>query len=207
MQIIDNHIEDFSLYNYTGYHRLSDKAKELLLEWNTDKKEIKRANWSDIFLAAAFNIAERSPDGRTKCGAILVNEYNEIIAEGFNGVIRGVDEKFFPNYNGLKYPFFIHAEHNAVLNCARQGKSTIGSICYCTGKPCFNCMQVLWQASVKRVVYPRNIDNEAKMTKTDENYKAQVELFMWMTQGNFEILEVDVDFSHLEKIVNRYKGE
>ena len=47
----------------------------------------------------------------------------------------------------------IHAEANAIYNCAREGKSTLGATAYITAAPCTSCLQMLWQCGVKKIFF------------------------------------------------------
>lgn len=49
----------------------------------------------------------------------------------------------------------IHAELNALLQCARYGIATSGVDLYCTDMPCRNCARALVQAGVQRIYYIR----------------------------------------------------
>lgn len=52
-----------------------------------------------------------------------------------------------------EYGRVVHAEMEALLNCARNGTATRGSTLYCTTFPCHNCAKHIVAAGVKRVVY------------------------------------------------------
>lgn len=133
-----------------------EKVRELLGMKNVPeeklRKEIERTPWDITFLRQAIESASRSHDAETKCGCVLVSE-NTILSGGYNGFVRDIDDTVLPNLRPHKYPFMLHAEWNAILNCARQGKSTLGATCYVTTKPCFLCFQSLWQAGITRIVY------------------------------------------------------
>src|SRR5690554_1474621 len=98
-------------------------------------KEIDRPSWDEFFLLHAILQSRRSGDAQTKMGCVLVKD-NTILSGGYNGVMRGVIERNIPNVRPSKYPFFIHAEHNSLLNCARNGVSTIGATSYTNERPC-----------------------------------------------------------------------
>lgn len=118
----------------------------------------------------AITIAERSDDYDTKCGCILVDENNTVISTGFNGYIRSANPSHLPNTRigdseSYKIDVMIHAEHNALLNCARVGVSTINAVSYQTAFPCNWCLQYLSQAGISEVIYtdwskPRMFDCE-----------------------------------------------
>jgi dCMP deaminase len=114
--------------------------------------ETKRMPWDHTFLQMAVNTAARSHDPQTQNGCVLVRD-NTILSTGYNGFIRNIDDTALPNLRPYKYPFMIHAEHNAILNCARNGISTLGATSYQTGMPCVPCLQFMWQAGIDRIVY------------------------------------------------------
>ncbi len=109
-----------------------------------------RQSWDETFLNIAKEVAKRSHDAQTQCGAVLVKN-NKILSTGYNGFIGGIDDTVLANTRPLKYPFMFHAEHNAVLNCSHRPDDTI---MYITGVPCSKCLQIMWQAGVREIVYP-----------------------------------------------------
>ena len=50
-------------------------------------------------------------------------------------------------------PYVLHAESNAILKCAKYGRSTDGSTLYITHSPCIECAKLIIQAGIIRVVY------------------------------------------------------
>lgn len=196
--IIDNHAgalwidgDYHNTFNYQTQKNLSIEAKQRLLEWNKDKKQIEREDWHTIFMNMAFNIAQRSTDARTKCGAVLVNKDKEVVAMGFNGILRDVNEKIFANYRAAKYPFYIHSELNCILNCSRQGKSCLDTIMYVSNKPCLNCIQASIQAGITKIIYPQGL--ETNMTKNDPDYNINLEIILWAAQDKFSLKELQYD--------------
>ena len=47
----------------------------------------------------------------------------------------------------------IHAEANAIIQAALHGVSTKGSHCYVTHFPCLQCVKMLINAGIVRIVY------------------------------------------------------
>jgi len=115
--------------------------------------------------------------GFSKCprktfAAILVDSDNQILSLGYNGNIRGQcgdlwwwdsclrDTQNIPSGTETDIGC-VHAEENAILNCARQGVSCKGSTLYVNGEPCAKCAHRIAQVGVKRVIcyggeYPQN---------------------------------------------------
>lgn len=112
----------------------------------------KQSVWDKRYLSLAFNISEWSKDPSTKCGAVIVNSDNQILGTGYNGFAKGVRDNIERlEERSIKYPLTIHAELNAVLNA--QGRVLKGSTIYVTHPPCSNCISLLAQVGIKRVVH------------------------------------------------------
>ena len=109
-------------------------------------------DWDNMFFATATLWSRKSHDSETQCGCVLVKN-KTIIATGYNGFIRGIDDFILPNTRPAKYPFMIHAEANAVYNAAREGQSTMGARAYITAIPCRGCLQMLWQCGIHEIYY------------------------------------------------------
>lgn len=115
-------------------------------------KDIDLPDWDTYFLFKALVAASRSHDSQTQCGCVLVKDKRDF-ASGYNGIVRKANRKKFPNTRPEKYPYMIHAEHNALLFCARKGIATEGASAYITGLPCTDCFQFLWQAGIENIIY------------------------------------------------------
>jgi len=73
-----------------------------------------------------LTVAQWSKDRSSRVGAVIVKD-REIVTTGFNGLPRGCnDDNEARHERPEKYSWFIHAEPNAIINAARQGKSTLG---------------------------------------------------------------------------------
>lgn len=110
-----------------------------------------RPNWTDYFMGLAFAISQRSLDGQTKHGAIIVDSHNHIIGTGYNNFPRKMRDENLPRFRPEKYKWMIHAEENALSNCTLNlwtipGGATI----YVTGLPCERCSKLLWQNNISR---------------------------------------------------------
>ncbi len=105
------------------------------------------------YIKRAEVVAESSPDEETKVGSILIsNSTGSVISEGFNGFVRGADDKSLPKTRPQKYDFIIHAEDNLISNAARNGVRTDQCFAVQTHSPCPQCARRLYQAGIT-VVY------------------------------------------------------
>lgn len=101
-----------------------------------------RPTWDEYFLAIAKIIATRSHDCQTQHACILVRD-NRIISTGVNGFPSNSPDGVLPNKRPQKYDYILHAEHNAILNCAKEGVSVKNSIAYLTGLCCDECSKIM----------------------------------------------------------------
>ena len=158
-----------------------------------------RPSWNDHFLAQAFITSLRSPDAQTKCGCLLVDRDNKIIlGQGYNGFPRGLDDKELPRTRPDKYPWMIHAEVNAILNCCQRPKN---SIAYITTAPCFNCLLLMWQAGVKEIIYAKNGPKPNMIDNAE--YRKLTTKFIEMSEIKIEGVTANLDhLSFLEILGN-----
>ena len=107
--------------------------------------------WDRRFMRVAEEVATWSKDPNTKVGAVIVNLGGKILATGYNGFPRGVDDNP-ARYEDrdAKYAFVVHAELNAILNSADSLRDTI---LYVTMSPCRECAKAIIQAGIKMVIY------------------------------------------------------
>ena len=99
-----------------------------------------RLSWQDYFMANAELISKRSTCDRAFVGAVLVKD-KRIIATGYNGGVSETD-----NCNEVGHYMedghcirTVHAEMNALIQCAKEGISTKNTEIYVTHFPCINC--------------------------------------------------------------------
>lgn len=120
-----------------------------------------RLDWDHYFMIQAVLLASRSTCNRLSVGATLVRD-KRIIAGGYNGSVAGdahCTDKGCYLVEGHCVRT-IHAEMNAILQCAKFGVSTDGATVYVTDFPCLQCTKMLLQAGVKEIVYERNYHND-----------------------------------------------
>ena len=107
------------------------------------------------YIKVAQVCAKNSYAVKLKVGAIIVKD-NQIISDGFNGTPCGFENKCeVKSMDGSLHtlPYVLHAESNAILKCAKYGKSTKDSTLYITHAPCIDCAKLIIQAGIIRVVY------------------------------------------------------
>ena len=158
---------------------LSEKAAKQLAEWKHEHhKNIKRPNWDEYFLKMAHLVASRSHDAQSQFGSVIVGKNNEVLSTGYNGLARNLPDKWFPNLRPEKYPWMIHSEHNAILNCARNGVKTEGATLYISGSPCIYCLQYAYQAGIKRIIYDKGHVPSEEGIFSDQEQDLNREIFI-----------------------------
>ena len=108
-----------------------------------------RIDWDQYFMIQAALLASRSTCNRLSVGAVLVRD-KRIIAGGYNGSVAG----------DAHCVRTIHAEMNALLQCAKFGISADGASIYVTDFPCLQCTKSLLQTGIKEINYIRNYHND-----------------------------------------------
>lgn len=114
------------------------------------------AKWDRRFLAHAEHLASWSKDPSTQVGAVIVRPDRSIVAQGYNGLARGViDTPERLNDRAIKLRITLHAEENAILTAGRHG-GAIGCTLYTWPMPpCAHCAAHAIQAGIVRIVAPR----------------------------------------------------
>jgi dCMP deaminase len=151
----------------------------------------------------------RSPDSATKQGCIAVGSSHEPLSMGYNAPPRGCIDDEIPLTRPEKYPFFIHAEENAINNAARKGIALDGSTFYITGHPCARCFRNLLQVGARRVVYgpvtsnkqcvsPEDLQAIQIMLKGRKDFS--LEKFRGDSRKVKDIMQMAVDYFSLEDL-------
>lgn len=127
-----------------------------------------KAAWQDYYMDLAEVVASKSKDPATKVGCVVVGVHNNILATGYNGFARGVDDSEERYLNReIKLAMVVHAEANAVAAAARVGANLYASTAFITKPPCSQCAALLIQAGVYRIVCPPS-DPESRWHKNNE---------------------------------------
>ncbi|MFC7393285.1 ComE operon protein 2 [Scopulibacillus cellulosilyticus] len=121
---------------------------------------MKRLSWDQYFMAQSHLLANRSTCPRLAVGATIVRD-KRIIAGGYNGSISGgvhcVDEGCYIIDGHCVRT--IHAEMNAIIQCAKFGVATQGAEIYVTHFPCLQCCKAIIQSGIKTVYYATDYRN------------------------------------------------
>lgn len=116
-----------------------------------------RPSWDEYFKKIVLVTKERSPCERLQVGCILVKN-NRIISQGYNGFLPGCPHKSIVRDNHEQAT--VHAEQNAIADCAKRGVSCINSTAYITHYPCVICMRMLCASGISCIKYLEDYKND-----------------------------------------------
>ena len=117
-----------------------------------------RISKPDWFMLMTQVISMRATCSRRQVGCVLVDNHDNVISTGYNGVARGMlhcTEYPCPGADclsgqGLDLCEAIHAEQNALLQCSDVNKI---KDCYTSTFPCVHCIKLLMNTSCLNIYY------------------------------------------------------
>ena len=125
--------------------------KKVTKGWNS------RIDWDSYFMSMAFLISSRSSCDRLHVGCVLVRD-TRVISVGYNGFIAKC-----PHISKVRDGHeqnTVHAEQNAIADCAKRGILTDGATAYITHYPCINCTKILISAGITEIKYNEDYKND-----------------------------------------------
>lgn len=121
-----------------------------------------RPSWNNYFKDIVTCTSKRSACKRLNVGCILVKD-NRIISQGYNGFLSNhPHNSVIINDHEIAT---IHAEQNAIIDCAKRGVNCNNSIAYITHFPCINCLKMLVQSGIKEIYYINDYKNDYELIK------------------------------------------
>jgi len=111
-------------------------------------------DWDQRFLEMAKLTAGWSKDPSTQCGSVVVDPKHRVRGVGYNGFPRGIPDnpEDYEDRN-TKYHRVVHAEKNAIT--FSWGDLEGCSLYVWPMPPCSQCMAMIIQVGIKRVVSVR----------------------------------------------------
>ncbi len=119
--------------------------------------ERKRPSWDEYFKKIVLATRDRSPCKRLQVGCLLVKD-NRIISQGYNGFLPGCPHTSIVRDNHEQAT--LHAEQNALTDCAKRGVCCQNATAYVTHYPCVICCRLLLAAGIKEIKYLENYKND-----------------------------------------------
>ena len=113
--------------------------------------------WDLRYLALAEQVSQWSKDPSRQIGAVAVGSKGQVLAQGYNGFPRGIEDSLTIYHDrDKKYKYVVHAEMNVIYNATYNGVSLDGATLYVHGLPvCSDCSKGVIQVGIKRVVMPK----------------------------------------------------
>ena len=150
----------------TGYNGPPRGVQTCDLRWTNDPELLKAYN---------KNVTAK---GRSDKILKAIYEYEGIYKDHFEGICpRYIPEMGFKSGQGLEWCVAGHAERNALINAARNGIATKGTILYMDcGMPCTPCMVEIINAGVIEIVVtkPDFYDESAKYVLDQSDLKWRI---------------------------------
>ncbi len=116
-----------------------------------------RLTFDEMFKNILLATAHRSPCHRLQVGCVLVKD-KRIISQGYNGFLPGAAHKSVVRNNHEQAT--VHAEQNAICDCAKRGVSCEGATAYITHYPCIICTRLLLASGIKDIKYLEDYKND-----------------------------------------------
>lgn len=137
--------------------KLEDYTEDVKLR-ETDE----RISWDDYFMEMAYLVAKRATCLRRNVGAVIVKD-NQVLATGYNGAPKGVKDCLeigFCTRQAMNIPSgqrhelcnAVHAENNAIIQCAYNGVSCKDAKIYITTTPCNMCLKQIINSGITEII-------------------------------------------------------
>ena len=117
----------------------------------------KRPDWDTYFKEIVQVTSKRSPCDRLKVGCLIVKD-NRIISQCYNGFLPGCPHKSIVRDDHEQAT--IHAEQNALCDCAKRGVSCNNATAYITHYPCLICTRLLIASGICEIKYIDDYRND-----------------------------------------------
>lgn len=118
---------------------------------------LERPIWDSYFKQICLVTKSRSPCERLQVGCLLVKN-NRIISQGYNGFLPGCPHQSIVRNNHEQAT--VHAEQNAICDCAKRGVSCFNATAYITHYPCIICCRLLLASGIKKIKYIEDYKND-----------------------------------------------
>ena len=142
------------------------------------------------YMQLAETWARQATCCRAQVGCVLVDADRHVIASGFNGAPRGLPhcEVSWEHKDADHCQHSLHAEMNALLQCARVGVSCRGASLYTTHLPCRLCAMMIVQVGIVGVMFAAEYGSDpglhvlrnAKLEVAQ--YNAHTRQLTWLTE-------------------------
>ena len=130
-----------------------------------------RPSWDEYFKEILLATKKRSACERLQVGCLLVKN-NRIISQGYNGFLPGCPHESVVRNNHEQAT--IHAEQNALCDCAKRGVSCNKATAYVTHYPCIICARLMLAAGIHEIKYIHDYKNDNLVSVLAEQVKVSI---------------------------------
>ena len=138
---------------------IREEIKEKILDIK-NLIDIEELDSNEGFIYISLLMSRNSLDPNTKTGAVIVNNYLEILSCGFNKVPEGYlkhvnwhNNNYSEDWLNSKGPYVIHAERAAIYNGLKKGKNLNDGMMFATLFPCNECALTIYESGINRFYY------------------------------------------------------
>ena len=136
-----------------------------------------RKTWHKYFSDICEKVSERGTCDRKQVGCVLVKN-KHILATGYNGAISGAEHcdeigHLLEDNHCIRT---VHAEINALAQCAKFGIACEEATAYINTFPCFDCFKALVNAGIKEIYYKDEYNSAHKKQVLDFSRQLQIKL-------------------------------
>ena len=141
-----------------------------------------RPSFDETYMEVVGVIAKRATCLRRKIGAVITIDHR-ILSHGYNGVPAGHEHcidtgQCLKDLAGTEeYKVCVHAEQNALCQCAKRGLAVEGATLYVNGDVCITCAKLMISSGIARCVVKR--DHKGNGNGVDLLRKSGVEVVEW----------------------------
>ena len=130
-----------------------------------------RVEWKEYFMGIALLSRARSPCERLQVGCVIVKN-NRIVSVGYNGFLPGAPHisRVVNNHEQGT----VHAEQNAISDCASRGVKCVDATAYITHYPCINCFKILSASGIKNIYYNEDYKNDPLVQELADSCKITI---------------------------------
>jgi len=114
-------------------------------------------HWNERWFAMCDLVALWSEDRSTTVGAVIVDDRQNLLSVGWNGLPRKIQSIESRHQRPEKYQWFEHAERNAIYNAAACGMHLLDSTLYINATPCMDCARGIIQSGISMVLMKKKV--------------------------------------------------
>lgn len=158
-------------------------------------------SWMEEALRDAYEMASKSPDPSTQCGALIgdTESFDDEVwfttyAAACNTFTKGVKATPERLERPLKYAYVEHAERGAVYNAAKLGFSCGGAIMVAPWAACTECARAIVESGISLLIRHKQASDRSPARWIDSIQQADEILFA----GGVEIIDYDGDLGATE---------